>query len=142
MRLATSQHQLSSMPTATSTSPSTVVSHAHSQFIRIRAYISRSFETPWVQNVPRSELLDDFSDWEPEVRALLQVSMATFAIHATHPRRHIQCIDTPSRWAVHTTTPLQSYVSGNVALLGDAVRPCRPHGGLHRRAHVFCRHTP
>ncbi len=32
-----------------------------------------TFKGPWVQDVPPSEVLHDFDDWEPEVRMLLQV---------------------------------------------------------------------
>lgn len=32
-----------------------------------------------------------------------------------------QCIERPTRWATHHLNPLPSYVSGRVALLGDAV---------------------
>ena len=31
-------------------------------------------------------------------------------------------MDKPLRWAIHTVKPLNSFVSGNVAILGDAVR--------------------
>lgn len=33
-----------------------------------------------------------------------------------------QCIEQPTRWAIHHLEPLPKYVSGRVALLGDAVR--------------------
>ena len=33
-----------------------------------------------------------------------------------------QCVDRPLRWAIHTVKPLDSFVNGNVAILGDAVR--------------------
>lgn len=39
-------------------------------------------------------------------------------------RKH-QCVETPLRWAVHTVKPLGSFVSGRVALLGDAVGSSR-----------------
>ena len=32
-----------------------------------------TFSGSWVQDVPQSELLTDFEQWEPEVRALFQV---------------------------------------------------------------------
>jgi hypothetical protein len=32
-----------------------------------------------------------------------------------------QCIDHPTRWAIHQLKPLPNYVNGRVALLGDAV---------------------
>ena len=33
----------------------------------------------------------------------------------------LQCVEKPLRWAIHTIKPLGSFVSGNVAILGDAV---------------------
>ncbi len=32
-----------------------------------------TFNGPWVHDVTQSELLADFDQWEPEVRALIQV---------------------------------------------------------------------
>lgn len=32
-----------------------------------------------------------------------------------------QCVQKATRWAVHTTVPLRTFVFGRVALLGDAV---------------------
>ena len=34
----------------------------------------------------------------------------------------LQYLEKPSRWAVHTTAVLPTYVTGRVAILGDAVR--------------------
>ncbi|KAL6309371.1 FAD/NAD(P)-binding domain-containing protein [Sparassis latifolia] len=65
----------------------------------------------WVEDVPRAEFLDDFPQLEPEMRALLQL------------------VERPSRWAVHTTAPLPSFVSGRVALLGDAAHAMMPYQG-------------
>lgn len=36
-----------------------------------------------------------------------------------------QCIERPTRWAIHHLDPLPFYVSGRVALLGDAVSKAR-----------------
>ncbi|KAI0364701.1 FAD/NAD(P)-binding domain-containing protein [Pilatotrama ljubarskyi] len=70
-----------------------------------------TFDQPWVQDLSREELLSDFSQWEPEVQALFK------------------CIDRVNRWAVHTTSPLPSFVSGHVALLGDAAHAMMPYQG-------------
>ncbi|KAI0358146.1 FAD/NAD(P)-binding domain-containing protein [Trametes cingulata] len=70
-----------------------------------------TFDQPWVQDVSRDELLHDFDQWEPEVQALFK------------------CIDRVNRWAVHTTLPLPSFVSGHVALLGDAAHAMMPYQG-------------
>ncbi|TFK34050.1 hypothetical protein BDQ12DRAFT_700563 [Crucibulum laeve] len=66
------------------------------------------FQGPWVTNVEKDELLAVHADWEPELQAILQ------------------CIDKPSRWAVHTSHPLRSWVSGNVTILGDAAHAMSP----------------
>ncbi|KDQ57982.1 hypothetical protein JAAARDRAFT_177120 [Jaapia argillacea MUCL 33604] len=70
-----------------------------------------AFDGPSVVNVTKAEMLAEFSDWEPEVQALLD------------------CIEYPSRWAIHALMPLESYISGRVALLGDAAHAMTPHQG-------------
>lgn len=39
-----------------------------------------TFEGPWIQEVTRDELLSAFDRWEPEVSALLQVSLAPSSV--------------------------------------------------------------
>ncbi|KAI0820279.1 salicylate hydroxylase [Trametes gibbosa] len=83
-------------------------------FAAMRARYDRegsTFDDAWVQDVAREELLSDFDQWEPEVQALLK------------------CVDSASRWAVHTTLPLPSYTSGRVVLLGDAAHAMMPYQG-------------
>lgn len=36
-------------------------------------------------------------------------------------RTSFQSIENPSGWAIHALNPLDTYVSGRVAILGDAV---------------------
>ncbi|KIP07412.1 hypothetical protein PHLGIDRAFT_47961, partial [Phlebiopsis gigantea 11061_1 CR5-6] len=70
-----------------------------------------SFDAPWVQDVPRDTLRADLALWEPEVQALFD------------------CVQSTSRWAVHTTPPLRSFVSGRAVLLGDAAHAMMPYQG-------------
>ncbi|KDQ56872.1 hypothetical protein JAAARDRAFT_36352 [Jaapia argillacea MUCL 33604] len=87
------------------------------QIINVVAFCSKphlegtTFDGPSVVNVTKAEMLAEFSNWEPEVQALLD------------------CIEHPSRWAVHALRSLQSYISGRVALLGDAAHAMTPHQG-------------
>jgi len=66
------------------------------------------FPGPWETNVETTELLAAHAHWEPEVQAILR------------------CVDKPSRWAIHASKPLPSWVSRNVALLGDAAHAMSP----------------
>ncbi|KAI0355681.1 FAD/NAD-P-binding domain-containing protein [Trametes cingulata] len=66
---------------------------------------------PWVTTCSQEELLECFSDWEPEVGELLQ------------------CIERPTKWAIHELKPLPFYTQDRVALLGDAAHAMTPHQG-------------
>ncbi|KAI0828955.1 FAD/NAD-P-binding domain-containing protein [Trametes gibbosa] len=69
--------------------------------------------TPWVEDVPRSELEKAYAGWGPDVAALLRCMPA----HT-------------SRWAIHVVhPPLADYARGRVALLGDAAHAMLPHLG-------------
>ncbi|KAM5530141.1 hypothetical protein V8D89_016197 [Ganoderma adspersum] len=70
-----------------------------------------TFNGDWVQDVSREEFFADFTGWEPEVHSL------------------IQAVQKVNRWAIHTTSPLPSFVSGRVALLGDAAHAMMPYQG-------------
>ncbi|KAI0694674.1 hypothetical protein C8T65DRAFT_758858 [Cerioporus squamosus] len=63
------------------------------------------YQGKWVADVPRDEVVSKFIGWEPEVEHMLE------------------CVENPSRWAVHALDNLPFAVSGsgNIALLGDAV---------------------
>jgi len=69
------------------------------------------FNGPWVTFSDKSELIKIFRGWESEVQAL------------------VDCVDRPMRWAIHTVKPLDYFVNGNVALLGDAAHANTPHQG-------------
>ncbi|KAF9239487.1 hypothetical protein BU15DRAFT_61991 [Melanogaster broomeanus] len=69
------------------------------------------FEGHWVVDVSEKEIVDQYQYWEPQARAL------------------VQCIERPSRWALHTLRPLPHYVHGKVGLLGDAAHAMEPHLG-------------
>ncbi|KAJ3862361.1 hypothetical protein EV359DRAFT_74222 [Lentinula novae-zelandiae] len=69
------------------------------------------FNGPWMSTVDNSAFSSIFAHWEPEVRAL------------------IACVENPMQWAIHTVRPMQSFVSGRVALLGDAAHSMTPHQG-------------
>lgn len=66
--------------------------------------ISPELPQPWVEPVDQKELLDAFAGCGNDVNLMLQ-----------HMKK-------PSRWSIHTLyPPLESYVKGRVALVGDAV---------------------
>ncbi|KAF9501924.1 FAD/NAD(P)-binding domain-containing protein [Pleurotus eryngii] len=71
----------------------------------------RPYGGPWVVECEREELLESYSGWEPEVGELLQ------------------CIDNPTKWAIHQLKPLPFFVSGRVALIGDSAHAMVPHQG-------------
>ncbi|PWY99845.1 FAD/NAD(P)-binding domain-containing protein [Testicularia cyperi] len=67
---------------------------------------------PWIQETEKQALMDDFSDYSPNVRRMLE------------------CIEKPSKWALHQIIPpLQSYVNGRVLVTGDAAHGGTPHQG-------------
>lgn len=66
----------------------------------------------WVKQVSVDEVSRLFTGWEPALLSLLQASGEA------------------SRWAIHTVRPLHQFVSGNVALMGDAAHAMAPHIGL------------
>ncbi|KAF8202568.1 hypothetical protein BJ912DRAFT_872417 [Pholiota molesta] len=90
---------------------------AHGRTINFVAFKSQhnlehsKYNEAWVCPTDKTEFITLFRDWEPEVQALLD------------------CVDKPLRWAIHTVKPLNSFVSGNVAILGDAAHAMTPHQG-------------
>ncbi|KAH9940802.1 FAD/NAD(P)-binding domain-containing protein [Epithele typhae] len=98
----------------------TVYPVAFGSYISLTAYRSNyelegspPFEDPWTEDVAAADLMADYETWEPEVRSLIQGLQ-----HA-----HV------NKWAIHTTQPLPSMVSGHVVLLGDAAHAMLPHTG-------------
>ncbi|KAF8075333.1 hypothetical protein FPV67DRAFT_1728536 [Lyophyllum atratum] len=119
LRTRAPDHQTFSRPTQYLGKDGYIIAYpiAHGKFINFVAFIARNdlegtaFEGPWVSNTDRAELACRFSHWEPEVKDL------------------IASVEEPLRWAVHTVKPLDSFVSGHVALLGDAAHAMAPHQG-------------
>lgn len=74
--------------------------------------------TRWVEEVPRSELENEYDGWGPDVAALLR------------------CMpEKVNKWAIHVVyPPLEEYARGRVALIGDAVS----HFGSTRCLNVVC----
>ncbi|KAI0255796.1 hypothetical protein BJV78DRAFT_1368771 [Lactifluus subvellereus] len=59
----------------------------------------------WVKQVTQEEVLETFSEFGED------------------PQRILRCIEEPSKWSIHVVYPnLNSFVKGNVVLLGDSVR--------------------
>lgn len=67
---------------------------------------------PWVTPRTRAELLSTYDGWGRDAILLLE------------------CLETPSAWSIHAVDPpLETYVRGRVALLGDAAHGMLPHLG-------------
>lgn len=66
----------------------------------------------WVLKLPAEQVAKNFADWEPDVVKMLAVPKDV------------------SRWAIHTVAKLPTFVSGPVALIGDAAHAMTPHEGL------------
>ncbi|KAI0708960.1 FAD/NAD-P-binding domain-containing protein [Cerioporus squamosus] len=69
------------------------------------------YNGPWVTDCSPAEVQECYAGWEPEVQELLQ------------------CIDKPTKWAIHELKPLPFYFTGSVVLLGDAAHAMTPHQG-------------
>jgi salicylate hydroxylase len=63
----------------------------------------------WTERGEKSDLLRDFRDWHPTVRAIVSE------------------IDEPFRWALFVRKPLPTWSEGRVTLLGDACHPMLPY---------------
>ncbi|KII92414.1 hypothetical protein PLICRDRAFT_103799 [Plicaturopsis crispa FD-325 SS-3] len=70
-----------------------------------------AYDGPWVEDCSREELLACYAGWEPEVIHLLE------------------CIDKPTRWALHQLRPLPTWTADRVVLVGDSAHGMAPHQG-------------
>ncbi|KAG6844819.1 hypothetical protein H0H87_003386 [Tephrocybe sp. NHM501043] len=91
---------------------------AQGKFVNFVAFTARhdlensTFKGNWMTKTNRAEFSGLFTDWEPEVQAL------------------ISCVEDPLRWAVHTSKPLNSFISGGVALIAfPQAHAMAPHQG-------------
>ncbi|KAJ7702234.1 hypothetical protein B0H17DRAFT_1043306 [Mycena rosella] len=66
---------------------------------------------PWVEPVPQQEVLDKYEGWGPDVMIMLN---------------HLK---NPSKWFIHSLTPLQTFIREKIALVGDAAHGMAPHLG-------------
>ncbi|WP_109511641.1 salicylate 1-monooxygenase [Pseudomonas ovata] len=68
-------------------------------------------DQPWVRTTTQEEMLQAFKGWGDAARILLE------------------CIPSPTLWALHELDELPGYVHGRVALIGDAAHAMLPHQG-------------
>jgi salicylate hydroxylase len=105
--------------------------------INVAAFVCRhdlegtAYGGPWVTEADGAEVMAVFEGWETDVRLLIGVSIIIVPRVLQIELRVHQCIDKATKWAVHTVRPLPSFVSGNVALIGDAVSAQLPYTLTH-----------
>ncbi|WP_372028457.1 salicylate 1-monooxygenase [Pseudomonas kurunegalensis] len=68
-------------------------------------------DAPWVRQATQAEMLKAFEGWGAAAHVLLE------------------CIETPSLWALHELAELPGYAHGRVGLIGDAAHAMLPHQG-------------
>ncbi|KAF9049649.1 hypothetical protein BDZ89DRAFT_1006507 [Hymenopellis radicata] len=89
---------------------------SNSQLINVVAFVyhpghAKQYPGAPVETVSQEELVSHFAEFEDQVQILL-----------SH-------IPKPSRWALRTLDPLDTYISDRVALIGDAAHAMTPHLG-------------
>ncbi|EED84531.1 predicted protein, partial [Postia placenta Mad-698-R] len=99
-----------------------VVSYSISRGSVVNVVALVSYEGPWVTDCSAQELHECYAGWEPEVVDL--ISNKCIAKWTA-----LQCIENPTRWAIHHLRPLPFYTTDRVVLLGDAAHAMSPHQG-------------
>ena len=79
------------------------------------------FEGRWVSNVAREEVEEAYRDFEPAVQNIVKASL-WFPLTVSSLTISAQCMEHPSRWALHVINDLPLSTCDRVALIGDAVR--------------------
>ena len=83
-------------------------------FANAKAKDAEKIAESWVSTCDRKDVVEDFGDFEPTVKKLLDLMP-----------------DNPSKWRINDREPLNqwSYMDGKVILLGDAAHAMLPHMG-------------
>ena len=68
-------------------------------------------EESWFMTGSKADLLEEFKDWAPKIRALIDAVTETF------------------RWGLYFRDPLEQIVHGRIALMGDAAHPMLINAG-------------
>ncbi|KAI0701522.1 hypothetical protein C8T65DRAFT_831244 [Cerioporus squamosus] len=80
-------------------------------FVTIPGGEGTTYPKKWVTDATTEELASHFPGWEPEVGQM------------------ISCVEKPTLWGIHKVDDLPFWVSGRVALIGDAVHAMETHFG-------------
>ncbi|OCB84042.1 FAD/NAD-binding domain-containing protein [Sanghuangporus baumii] len=87
------------------------------KLINVVAFVSQPgregtlYNDPWVTSREKSEVVAAYKGWETEVQQL------------------IQCMNSPSCWAIHSLKELPKCAHDRVAIIGDAAHAMTPHQG-------------
>ncbi len=80
------------------------------------------YDSPWSTKCETEEFINCYPEWEPEVLEMLKVCDGKTMFNPISLTLYSKLADKPMKLAIHDLRPLPVYVSGNVALVGDAVR--------------------
>ncbi|KZP08337.1 FAD/NAD(P)-binding domain-containing protein, partial [Athelia psychrophila] len=84
----------------------------------------------WGVAVANEELARQYAGWEPDVAALLEAHCSLYRQQTFWANGALmQCVDKPTRWAINVAQEMSTFVSGRVAVLGDAAHTMTPHHG-------------